>query len=187
MDRNDHALSAVRGAMSPTVRDAMLAAVPRVRAFAISLSGNVDRADDLLQEALLRAIAGIGSFQPGTNMSAWLVAILRNLFNTEYRKRRRKVEDADGSYVNSLKSVPDQQSRLEFEEFRLALAMLPTSERLCFSSVRRASPTTRRLRSASAQRGRSKAGSIARAHASRSCSPSTAPTGSARTTRCAAS
>ena len=48
----------------------MLAAVPSLRAFAISLSGNVDRADDLVQETLLRAMANIDSFQAGTNMSA---------------------------------------------------------------------------------------------------------------------
>ena len=57
----------------------MLEAVPSLRAFAISLCGNVDRADDLVQEALLRAWANIGSFQPGTNMSAWLFTILRHL------------------------------------------------------------------------------------------------------------
>ena len=65
------------------VRDAMLAAIPRLRAFAISLSGNVDRADDLVQETLLRAMSSINSFQPGSHMSAWLVAILRNQFRSE--------------------------------------------------------------------------------------------------------
>ena len=58
--------------LQPPVRDAMLAAVPRLRAFAISLCGKVDRADDLVQETLLRAIGSINSFQPGTNMCAWL-------------------------------------------------------------------------------------------------------------------
>jgi RNA polymerase sigma-70 factor (ECF subfamily) len=110
---------------SPAVRDCMLAAVPSLRAFAISLSGNVDHADDLVQETLLRAIANINSFQPGTHMSAWLFTILRNQFRSEYRKRRREVEDADGSYVDSLKSPPEQQGRVEFEEFRVALAKLP--------------------------------------------------------------
>ena len=81
----------------------MLAAVPSLRAFAISLCGNVDRADDLVQETLLRALANINSFQPGTNMPAWLFTILRNLFRSEYRKRRREVEDADGSYAETLK------------------------------------------------------------------------------------
>ena len=115
--------------LAPSVRDAMLAAVPSLRAFAISLSGNVDRADDLVQETLLRAMANIDSFQPGTNMSAWLFTILRNLFRSEYRKRRREVEDTDGSYAETLKSHPEQHSRVEFEEFRAALAKLPPDQR----------------------------------------------------------
>ena len=81
--------------LQPLVRDAMLAAVPSLRAFAISLCGNVDRADDLVQETLLRAIDNINSFQPGTNMCAWLLTILRNLFRSEYRKRRREVQDTE--------------------------------------------------------------------------------------------
>jgi DNA-directed RNA polymerase specialized sigma24 family protein len=50
---------------SPTVLGAILAAVPSLRAFAISFSSNIDRADDLVQETLLRAIPNINSFQPG--------------------------------------------------------------------------------------------------------------------------
>ena len=115
--------------LNPSLREAMLAAVPSLRAFAISLSGNIDRADDLVQETLLRAIANIDSFQPGTNMSAWMFTILRNLFRSEYRKRRREVEDTDGSYAESLKSHPEQNSRLEFQEFRAALAKLPPDQR----------------------------------------------------------
>jgi RNA polymerase sigma-70 factor, ECF subfamily len=115
--------------LAPSVREAMLAAVPSLRAFAISLSGNVDRADDLVQETLLRAMANIDSFEPGTNMSAWLFTILRNLFRSEYRKRRREVEDTDGNYAETLKSHPEQQSRVEFEEFRTALAKLPPDQR----------------------------------------------------------
>jgi RNA polymerase sigma-70 factor, ECF subfamily len=115
--------------LNPALREQMLSAVPSLRAFAISLSGNIDRADDLVQETLLRAIANIDSFQPGTNMSAWLFTILRNLFRSEYRKRRREVEDTDGSYADSLKSHPEQNSRLEFKEFRTALDKLPPDQR----------------------------------------------------------
>src|SRR5215475_6549281 len=115
--------------MRGNMREVMLAAVPSLRAFAISLCGNVDRADDLVQEALLRAWANMGSFQPGTNMSAWLFTILRNLFRSEYRKRRREVEDVDGSYAETLTSLPEQNSRLEIVEFRKALKMLPSEQR----------------------------------------------------------
>lgn len=115
--------------LDPKVRDEILAAVPSLRAFAISLSGNVDRADDLVQETMLRALANIHSFQPGTNMPAWLFTILRNLFRSEYRKRKREVEDVDGSFTDSLKSHPDQVGRIEFQEFRTALAQLPDDQR----------------------------------------------------------
>src|SRR4030088_1564572 len=100
-----------------SVRDAVLGAVPSLRAFAISLCGNVDRADDLVQETLLRALANIDSFQPGTNMSAWLFTILRNHFRSEYRKRRREVEDGDGSYAETLRSHTEQTRRVGFDEF----------------------------------------------------------------------
>jgi RNA polymerase sigma-70 factor, ECF subfamily len=115
--------------IQPSVQDVMLAAIPGLRAFAISLSGNVDRADDLVQGALMRAMAHIDSFTPGTNMQAWLVTILRNLFLEEFRKRRREVEDADGSYEATLKSAPEQHVRLEFKEFVDALASLPLTHR----------------------------------------------------------
>jgi RNA polymerase sigma-70 factor, ECF subfamily len=113
----------------PTVRDEMLGAVPSLRAYAISLCRNVDRADDLVQETLLRAWAHVDSFEAGTNMSAWLFTILRNAFRSEYRKRRREVPDSDGTYAASLKSQPEQSSRLQLDEFRTALGRLPIDQR----------------------------------------------------------
>jgi RNA polymerase sigma-70 factor (ECF subfamily) len=115
--------------LDDATRDGILAAVPNLRAFGISLTGNVDRADDLVQETILRALKNIDSFQPGTNLSAWLYTILRNLFRSEYRKRKREVEDATGMYAESLKSQPEQSSRLEFEELRVALDKLPDDQR----------------------------------------------------------
>jgi RNA polymerase sigma-70 factor (ECF subfamily) len=118
-----------RATLQTPERDVMLAAVPNLRAFAMSLSGNVDRADDLVQGTLMRAIANINTFQPGTNMQAWLFTILRNLFRSEFRKRRREVEDADGSYVDSLTSAAHQHGGLEFKELIAALTKLPLVQR----------------------------------------------------------
>ena len=114
--------------LEPSVRDAMLAAIPRLRAFAISLCGNVDRADDLVQEALYHAWEHIDSFRPGS-MIAWLVTILRNAFRGDYRKRRREVADSDGSYAETLTSEPTQLHRLELDEVLRALAKLPVEKR----------------------------------------------------------
>jgi RNA polymerase sigma-70 factor (ECF subfamily) len=111
------------------MKEAMLGAIPSLRAFAISLSGNVERADDLVQETLMRAIAHVDSFEPNTNMPAWLFTILRNLFRSEYRKRRREVEDVEGRYADQLKTHPEQVGRIEFGEFRAALAKLPHDQR----------------------------------------------------------
>jgi RNA polymerase sigma factor (sigma-70 family) len=141
----------------------MLAAVPSLRAFAISLCGNVDRADDLVQEALLRAWANLDSFEPGTNMSAWLFTILRNLFRSEYRKRRREVEDADGSYAESLTSLPDQNS------------CPPTSANPSSWSVPLGSPMRKPRKSAAALSAPSKAGSTVPAADWRRSSRSSAP------------
>src|SRR3979490_2353071 len=98
--------------LTDSLRDDILASVPSLRALAISLSGNGDRADDLVQETLLRALAIIDSFQPGSNLPAWLFTILRNLFRSDYRKRRRVVEDADGSDAKTLKTQPAQNAHL---------------------------------------------------------------------------
>lgn len=111
--------------LTKAMQESILAAVPSLRAYATSLCGSADRVDDLVQETLLRAIANIHSFQPGTNLCGWLTTILRNQFLSELRKRRNEVEDADGRYVNALKSVPEQESQIDFWEFRVALAMLP--------------------------------------------------------------
>jgi RNA polymerase sigma-70 factor, ECF subfamily len=115
--------------LQPSVLDVMLAAIPSLRAFAISLSGSADRADDLVQETVMRAMANIDSFTPGTNMLAWLFTIMRNRCRSEYHKRRREVEDPDGSYLASLKLPPEQFCRLEFKELVEALAKLPHLQR----------------------------------------------------------
>jgi RNA polymerase sigma-70 factor, ECF subfamily len=65
-------------ALSNQFRDDLIAAIPGLRAFGISLTSRVDRADDLVQETMMKAWKHHDSFQPGTNIKAWLYTILRN-------------------------------------------------------------------------------------------------------------
>jgi len=116
-------------AVEPSVREGIIATIPRLRAFAVSLAGSVDRADDLVQETMVRAYANIDKFQPGTHLAAWLFTILRNQFRSEYRKRKREVEDADGHHVASLTANPEQYGKVEFNELHSALALLPAEQR----------------------------------------------------------
>jgi RNA polymerase sigma-70 factor (ECF subfamily) len=126
----------------------MLAAVPRLRAFAISLCGNVERADDLVQETLLRALTHMDAFRPGS-MIAWLITILRNVFLGEWRRRRREIPDVDGGHAAKLTSQP-ATGGLEFGQLLEALGRLPIDQREPLILVAsRASPIGKRLKSAS--------------------------------------
>lgn len=116
-------------AVEPELRDEILASLPSLRAFAISLSGDYSRADDLVQETLMRAWDHNDRFQRGTNLNAWLFTILRNLFHSEYRKRSREVPDPDGTYASQLQSPPEQDARLDLQDFQQALAKLPPEQR----------------------------------------------------------
>ena len=111
------------------LKQELLAAIPSLRGFAMSLSGNIDRADDLVQETLVKAWSNLGSFTEGTNMSAWLFTILRNLFYSEYRKRRREVADADGQIAGKLASIPSQNAHMDFLDFQEALQQLSPDQR----------------------------------------------------------
>lgn len=112
-----------------TMKQQLVGAIPILRAFARSLSGNRDRADDLVQETLARALANWDKFQEGTNLHAWLVTILRNQFYSEGRKRRREVEDVDGVMAGQLSDRPSQMGHLELGEFVRALQTLPDVQR----------------------------------------------------------
>ena len=112
-----------------SLSDELLAVIPSLRAFAVSFINNRDRADDLVQETILRALANIDKFECGTSLNAWLFTILRYLFHSEYRKRRYETEDADGASAARLKTHPEQQSHLDFEDFRAALATIPADQR----------------------------------------------------------
>jgi RNA polymerase sigma-70 factor (ECF subfamily) len=107
----------------------LIRAIPSLRAFALSLCGNAERADDLVQETLMKAWANLPSFVEGTNLPAWLFTILRNAFYSEFRKRRREVEDADGQMAGKLASMPAQNGHMDLQDFRAALMKLPPNQR----------------------------------------------------------
>jgi len=107
----------------------LIAIIPNLRAFAVSLCGNPDRADDLVQETLVKAWSNLGSFVEGTNLPAWLFTILRNIYYSEYRKRRREVADSDGAIAAKLATAPAQNGHMDLLDFRTALQQLPNDQR----------------------------------------------------------
>jgi RNA polymerase sigma-70 factor (ECF subfamily) len=110
-------------------RDDLLAALPGLRTFAMSLVANSARADDLVQETLLKAWASQHRFLPGTNLMAWLFTILRNQFYTECRKAKREVEDADGAEAAKIITLPSQEHGIELQKVWTLLEKLPPAQR----------------------------------------------------------
>lgn len=111
------------------LRDELLAAIPPLRAFAVSLTADTDRADDLVQETLVKAWSNLDSFTPGTNMRAWLFTILRNTFYSNHRKQRREVQDVDGEHAARLATHPSQNGHMDLADFRESLSQLPPDQR----------------------------------------------------------
>src|SRR5664279_3956493 len=96
-----------------------------LRGFAISLARSASAADDLVQETLLRAWSKSDKFQLGSNLRAWLITIMRNLFYSDRRKHAREVQDPDGVHASRLTVSCGQESHLDLQDFRRALARLP--------------------------------------------------------------
>jgi RNA polymerase sigma-70 factor, ECF subfamily len=111
------------------LRDELVAAIPNMRAFAISLCGNRDRADDLVQEALVKAWNHLESFQEGTNLKAWLFTILRNAYFSELRKTKREVADSEGQLAAKLSVPAEQHGHLDLVDLNEALTKLPVDQR----------------------------------------------------------
>lgn len=97
--------------------------LPAMRAFAAGLARSRAEADDLVQEAAVRAMTHHDKYTPGTNMRAWLLTIVRNCFYTHCRRRRLFVETGVEDY--DVVVQPDQEWRLRHGELLAALQTLP--------------------------------------------------------------
>ncbi|WP_342152746.1 sigma-70 family RNA polymerase sigma factor [Methylorubrum sp. SB2] len=121
--------AAKRGPVDPGLRDALVDCVPALRVFALSLCGNPARAEDLVQEALVRAWANRERFEPGTNFSAWIFTILRNHFYSECRRFRREVEDAEGHHAAALTTPAEQEHAVVLGSVMDLIHTLPAPQR----------------------------------------------------------
>jgi len=110
-------------------RGELAAVLPELRAFARSLASNADLADDIVQEAIMKAWAARDRFEPGTNLKAWLFTILRNTFYSNRRRHGREVQDEDDIILGNILSPSGQTSQMELQELRRALTMLPDEQR----------------------------------------------------------
>jgi RNA polymerase sigma-70 factor (ECF subfamily) len=106
----------------------MKAILPRLRLYALSLTHDRDRANDLVQETVLKALAGRNSFRPGTNFSGWIFRIQRNEFISSLRRMKPTVP-IDVAVAESLTQRPTQENGLVMREFLRAFGQLSPGQR----------------------------------------------------------
>ncbi len=103
--------------------------IPHLRAFARTLTGDATAADDLAQEAMMKAWDARASYQMGTNMKAWTFMILRNQFYSEKRRSWRQSQLDQEAAERTLVAVDDPEAPIALDELRQALKTLPEEQR----------------------------------------------------------
>jgi RNA polymerase sigma-70 factor, ECF subfamily len=122
--------------MSETLPDPdLVAALPRLRRYARVLTGDVSRADDLVQDTLARAWEKRQLWRAGSDLRAWLFTIMHNVHVNQFSMRRREFAesslDADDGPVAGWQ-IPvraTQSDRLELNEVLIQIGRLPTDQR----------------------------------------------------------
>jgi RNA polymerase sigma-70 factor (ECF subfamily) len=115
---------------NPEIEKQFSDVIPHLRGYARALTRNADAADDLVQDALVRAWASRAQFVPGTNFRAWMFTIMRHRFLDNCRRNKGPhlpVEDM--SHHPALVSGPAQDSAIEFEEMACAYWQLAPNHR----------------------------------------------------------
>lgn len=99
-----------------------------LRSRCLNICRDRDRADDLAQDVMVRALRAKDTFTPGTNMRAWLFTIARNEFLTGYRKNGRVLQDVDDMLARTVPSDDDLQAALEAKDAIAHLADIPIAQ-----------------------------------------------------------
>lgn len=110
-------------------KDDLIALVPRLRRYAMSLTHDSGEADDLVQFTLLKAWEHREKFQAGTSLVAWLFTILRNGFINGRRKRRYEVADPSGFHAANLTEPAGQDHTVQLHEVQAAIERLEPPHR----------------------------------------------------------
>lgn len=118
----------IHQALTGDFRDDLTTMLPRLRVYAMSLTRDADRAEDLVQQTVLRSLAGQHSYRPGTNFPGWVFRIERNEFISGLRRQRPTVP-MDDVIANTLSHAPRQESGIVMREFKKAFGVLTGSQR----------------------------------------------------------
>lgn len=109
--------------------------LPTLKAFARRFEREPDAVEDLVQESVMRAIAGIDKFEEGTRLKSWLFTIIRNTFCTRYSIRKREPLGFQECVSSQRSTEPEQEWAYHLLEFEAAFKELPWHYRTAMEAV----------------------------------------------------
>lgn len=107
----------------------LAAAIPHLRAYGRSLTGDIDRADDLVQDTMLKAWGSRDRFTAGTSMKAWTFVILRNVFLSQMRRQKFHGDYDEIAAERLLVAAPLQEEATHVADIQRALLELSADQR----------------------------------------------------------
>jgi RNA polymerase sigma-70 factor, ECF subfamily len=107
----------------------LTAAIPHLRAYGRSLTGDLDRADDLVQDTMLKAWGSRDRFTAGTSMKAWTFVILRNVFLSQMRRQKFHGDYDEIAAERLLVAAPLQEEATHVADIQRALLELSADQR----------------------------------------------------------
>lgn len=107
----------------------LVACVPHLRAFARFLTGNRECADDLVRDTVVRTLASVHQFHPGTNLKVWMFAILRNLRHSELWNKHGQSRSFDDTAAQQSVTLLTHEGRFALGDIRQAFWQLGEDER----------------------------------------------------------
>jgi len=117
---------------APDLRREIISLLPQLRRFALSLTGSIEDAEDLLHSTVEKALLKLDQFEAGTNLDRWMFRICKNTWFDEWRQRKTRgptVDAADAQTEPSIDGEAQASQRLEVEEVKRAMATLPEEQR----------------------------------------------------------
>jgi RNA polymerase sigma-70 factor (ECF subfamily) len=124
--------------VSDEIRDRMVAVLPRLRRFAHALTGSTEQADDLVQDACLRALSRIELWQPGTRLDSWMYRIAQNIWLDRLRASKVRGEAVDLAATEEIPGSDGRlvtESELTLQAVAAAMGRLPPEQRAMVALV----------------------------------------------------
>jgi RNA polymerase sigma-70 factor, ECF subfamily len=119
-------------------RTRMVEFLPRLRRFAIALTGDMDQGDDLVQDTCMRALLRVDQWERGSRVDSWMYRIAQNLWYDRVRARKTRAEVSDTEAAATVAGEDGRvvaESRLALKEVTAAMAHLTDEQRVLVALV----------------------------------------------------